>query len=176
VVSDEAMPSNFAALVALAPLAVGAFCAGCAPPQGSLASAQEAAQELNLDARFGRSEIAMDHVAPDAREDFAAHHRGWGTSVRIADVELAGMRAHGEHDVDVLVHVAWYRPEQQELRTTTLKQGWRDKNGWQLVAEQRLDGDVGLLGDPVIFERPAVERPAAQFPTVRLGGSPSPSP
>lgn len=142
---------------------------GCAPPQGSLASVQEAAQELNLDARFGRSEIAMDHVAPDARQDFAARHRGWGTSVRIADVELAGMHARSEHDVDVLVHVAWYRPEQQELRLTTLKQGWRDKNGWQLVMEQRLDGDVGLLGEPVVFEGPPVERSLPQFPTVRLG-------
>jgi hypothetical protein len=169
--SDEAMPSALAAtFIALGPLVACVIGVGCAPPQGSLASAQEAAQELNLDARFGRSEIAMDHVAPDAREDFAAHHRGWGTTVRIADVELAGMRAHGEHDVDVLVHVAWYRPEQQELRSTTLKQGWRDKNGWQLVAEQRLDGDMGLLGEPVVIETPTEERPPAQFPTIHLGG------
>ena len=115
----------------------------CAMPPGPIASAQEAAQELNLDARFGRTEIAMDHVAPAARDAFTAHHRAWGTSVRIADVELAGVRAHGEHDVDILVHVAWYRPEEQELHLTTLKQGWNDKNGWQLASEARIDGDVG---------------------------------
>ena len=90
--------------------------------------------------------------------------------MRIADVEMAGMQMpHGEHDVEVLVHVSWYRPEEQELRTTTLKQGWRDKNGWQLVAEKRIDGDVGLLGEPVVFEAPAEARAPAQFPTVRLG-------
>jgi hypothetical protein len=149
---------------------VAAIVGACAPPPGPLASAQEAAQELNLDARFGRSEIAMDHVAPDARAAFASHHHGWGTSVRVADVELAGMRAHGTHDVDILVRVAWYRPEEQELRLTTLKQGWRNQNGWQLVAEQCVEGDVGLLGEPVVYQAPEGARSPAQFPTVRLGG------
>jgi hypothetical protein len=154
----------------LARICVAAAAAACAPPAGPLASAQEAAQSLNLDARFGRTEIAMDSVAPDARAEYAAHHRGWGTTVRVADVELAGMRAHGEKDVDVLVRVAWYRPDEQELRNTTLKQGWRNKNGWQLVTEQRLEGDVGLLGEQVVYEAPSAARAPAQFPTVRLGG------
>jgi|HubBroStandDraft_6_1064221.scaffolds.fasta_scaffold1003781_2 hypothetical protein len=145
----------------------------CAMPPGPLASAQEAAQELNLDARFGRTEIAMDHVAPPARDAFTAHHRGWGTSVRVADVELAGMRAHSEHDVEILVRVAWYRPEEQELHMTTVKQGWNDKNGWQLVTEARIEGDVGLLGETVVFEAPPAERASPQFPTVRLGGAPN---
>jgi hypothetical protein len=149
---------------------VAVFLIGCAPPVNSVASAQEAAQELNVDARFGRTEIALDHVAPDARETYAMHHRGWGTRVLVADVELQGVRVHGEHDVDVLVRFAWYRPEEQELRVTTLMQGWREKNGWQLVAETRADGDVGLLGEKVVFEAPAGERAPAQFPTVRIGG------
>jgi hypothetical protein len=142
----------------------------CAPPAGSLASAEQAAQELNVDARFGRSEFVMDHVAPDARPDFAMHHRAWGTAIRVADIELTGVRSHGEHEVEVMVRVAWYRPEEQELRVTTLQQGWRDKDksGWQLVTEQRLEGDVGLLGEPIVFQAPPGDRPSAQFPTVRL--------
>jgi hypothetical protein len=159
------MRSHSAVVLAFAALA------GCAPPQGSLASAQEAAQELNQDSRFGNSEIAMDKVAPDARDTYAAHHRGWGSTVRIADVEMAGMRPKGEHAVDVLVRVAWYRPEQQELRSTTIRQAWKDKNGWQLMTEERVDGDFGLLGEPVIVEAPAEARPPAQFPTLRLGGA-----
>ena len=151
-------------------LAIAFAGTACAMPPGPLASAQEAAQELNLDARFGRTEIAMDHVAPSARDAFTAHHRAWGTGVRVADVELAGMRAHGDHDVEILVHVAWYRPEEQELHSTTLKQGWNDKNGWQLTTESRIDGDVGLIGEAIVFEAPpGGERPPAQFPTVRLG-------
>jgi hypothetical protein len=151
-------------------LAIAFVATACAMPPGPIASAQEAAQELNLDARFGRTEVTMDHVAPTARDAFTAHHRAWGTSVRVADVELAGARAHSEHDVEILVHVAWYRPDEQELHQTTLKQAWNDKNGWQLTSESRIDGDVGLIGEAVVFEAPpGGERPPAQFPTVRLG-------
>ena len=152
-------------------LAVGAVLAvsGCTPPQGAVA-AQQVAQELNVDTQFGRTEIAMDHVAPAAREAFAAHHRAWGGNVRVADVEMAGIHSHGEHDVDILVRVAWYRPAEQELRTTTLQQKWKDVSGWLLVDEKRLDGDVGLLGEAVVFEAPEDQHaPPAYFPTVRLG-------
>jgi hypothetical protein len=152
----------------LAALLAGA--AGCAAPPTALARAQEAAQELNLDARFGRNELAMEHVAPAERDDFALHHQGWGTRVRVADLELAGMKAHGNQDVDVIVRVAWYRPEQQELRVTTLKQRWHDKDGWHLVGEERLDGDVGLIGEPVVYAAPPAQ-PPARFPTIRLGGT-----
>jgi hypothetical protein len=142
----------------------------CPAPPGSVARARENAQELNLDARFGRTELALEHVAESAREEFATHHRGWGSSVRIADVDFERMKPRGDHDVDIIVKVAWYRPEQQELLTTTVKQGWRDLKGWQLVSEERLDGAVGLLGEVVVFEGPSTPRDSAQFPTVRLGG------
>ncbi len=154
------------AVLAAAALAVPA----CMPPSSGLASAQQAAQDLNVDERFGQSEIAMDHVAPEARDAFVSHHRDWGHGVQVADVELTGMRAHGDKDVDIQVRFAWYRANEQELRSTTLQQNWKDKKGWQLVSEKRLEGDVGLLGEPVVYEAPPeVERPPAQFPTVRLG-------
>ncbi len=153
-------------------LAIAALPIACAAPPNAMAQAQQAAQELNLDSRFGRNELAMEHVAPWAREQFAAHHRGWGTSVRVADIELAGMRAHGEHDVDVIVRVAWYRPEQEELKMTTLRQSWKDSSGWRLVSEQRIEGDVVLLGEPIVYvQAPPEARPTPQFPTIRLGGA-----
>jgi hypothetical protein len=141
---------------------------GCPAPPTALARAQQAAQEFNQDVRFGRSELVIERVAAAARDDFAAHHRAWGTSVRLADVELAGMRALGDRDLYVMVRVAWYRPEEEELRTTTLQQSWRDADGWKLIAEKRLEGDVGLLGEPIVYELPDAQRPRAQFPTVHL--------
>jgi hypothetical protein len=143
---------------------------GCPAPPTALARAQQAAQEFNQDVRFGRSELMMEHIAPSARDDFATRHREWGTGVRLADLELAGIRPRGDHELHVIVRVAWYRPEEQELRTTTLEQRWSDKNGWQLVEEKRLDGDVGLLGEHVVYETPSEGRAPAQFPTVHLGG------
>jgi hypothetical protein len=157
-----------------ATLVVTAACAGCAGQQNPIASVQEAAQELNSEARFGRTEIAMDRVAVTARDEYAAHHRGWGSNVRIADLEVAGMNAHGDHDVDVLVRVSWYRPNEEDLRLTTLRQSWHDKAGWRLITEKRDDGDPGLLGEEVVFEAPADQRPPAQFPTVRLGAAGAP--
>jgi hypothetical protein len=154
-----------AALVALVSVA------GCSALPSPMARAQETAQEFNMNTRYGRNELAAEKVAASARQDFVAHHRAWGSKVRIAEVELQGLHPKGSHDAEVLVHVEWYRPEEQELRTTTLKQSWHDANGWELVAEQRVDGDIGLLGEPVVFEEPPEAKPPAQFPTVHLAGT-----
>jgi hypothetical protein len=151
---------------------LAALLAGCPTPETPLARAQQTAQEFNIDSRFGRGEILVEHVAPDAREKYMLQHRGWGASVRLADVEIDGMRPRGEHDVDVLVRVSWYRPEDQLLRSTTLRQSWSDRpGGWKLVDERRVEGEAGLLGEPVVYEAPAPRTPA-RFPTVRLTGEP----
>jgi hypothetical protein len=143
---------------------------GCPAPPTAIARAQQVAQEFNQDARFGRTELTAPHVAPQAREAYAASHRAWGTGVRVADLELEGMQAHGDHELDVIVRVSWYRPEEEELRTTTIRQSWRDEGGWELTGEKRIDGDAGLLGEPVVYQAPGESRPHAQFPTVHLGG------
>ncbi len=149
---------------------------GCIGAGTGIARAQETVQEFNAATRYGRSEIALEHVAVAARDDFAAHHRAWGTGVRIADIEVAGIREVAgvrpkpKHDAEAIVRVAWYRPEQQELRSTTLKQGWRDENGWRLVSEERLEGDIGLLNETVVYESPREPRGPSYFPTIRLGG------
>jgi hypothetical protein len=76
--------------------------------------------------------------------------------------------------VDIIVHVSWYRPEQQELRNTTLQQEWHAKlDGWELAGEKRVDGDIGLLGEAVVIEAPVETRLPSQFPTIRLGGDPA---
>jgi hypothetical protein len=137
-----------------------------------MARVRESAQEFNLDMRFGRNELAIARVSPAARDEFIAHHRDWGSSIRIADVDMAGLKPAAEHDIDVFVRVAWYRVEQQDLLTTTLKQTWHEDGattGWQLTSEQRVDGAIGLLGEPVVFLSPSEPRPPARFPTIRIG-------
>jgi hypothetical protein len=158
------------AALAMAPLA------GCPAPPTSFARAAQVAQEFNQDARFNRSELMMEHVAPELRDDFAARHRAWGTAVRLADLEVAGVRAHGDHELRVTVRVAWYRPEEEELRVTLLEQSWRDGGGWQLEQEKRIEGDVGLLGEVIVYQTPDMPRQPARFPTVRLGGETRPWP
>jgi hypothetical protein len=152
-------------------VSLAALLAGCSAPTTGLAQAQQTAQDFNLDARFGRNELVLDQISPAEREEFALHHRAWGTAIRVADVELAGMKSRGTKDVDIVVHVSWYRPEQQELRSTTLQQQWRAKlASWELVGEKRLDGDIGLLGESVVVEAPAEAKEPSHFPTIRLSG------
>lgn len=151
------------------------FLAGCPVPQTSGALMQEAATELNTQARFGRIEVAMEHVAPAMKEAFAQHRAAWGSGVRIADYEMLGARITAESAADVTIKISWYRPDQQELRVTTLRQRWRaDKGGWELVDEARLVGDAGLIGDAAPPEPPREPRARAQFPTVRIGSTASP--
>lgn len=146
--------------------------------QSPPARAQEAATELNVNTRFGRMELAAEKVAPEHREAFLLRRKAWGSTVRVADYELAGLQMKkGEADADVLVKVAWYRVDQGDLRVTVLRQKWHDfKGDWRLVDETRADGDVGLIGEPI----PASSVPSpgdgapsskkgAQFPTIRLG-------
>ena len=126
---------------------------------------------MNLHTRFGRVEVAIESVLPEKREAFVRRRRAWGNRVRIADIELAGVRVQGEKDADVLVRVAWYRVDEQELRTTTLEQRWKTSKGeWKLADERRADGDIGLIGEQVFVERP-VESAPAQFKTIRIGSS-----
>src|SRR4051794_1244757 len=89
---------------------------GCVGQATGAAKAQETAQEMNLNTRFGRMELAMEHVAAKDRDAFAARHKGWGGAVRIADAELAGMHLVTKEQASVFVRVAWYRLEEQELR------------------------------------------------------------
>jgi hypothetical protein len=84
----------------------------------------------------------------------------------------------GDLDAEILVRVAWYRIDQGDLRTTTLKQKWHDfKGDFKLVDEGRADGDLGLIGEYVPVPAPApTAKTSAQFPTVRLGQAPARSP
>ena len=145
------------------------FLLGC-PHQSPPARAQEAATELNINTRFGRMELAAEKVAPAAREAFLARRRAWGGNVRVADYEMASFRMKGETDAEMVVKVAWYRIDEGDLRVTMLKQKWHDFRGdWRLVDEQRAEGDVGLIGEPVPTATARTSSKKAHFPSIRLG-------
>jgi hypothetical protein len=139
------------------------------PPQGA-ALMQQTAQEFNLNMRFGRMELAVEQVAPKYEAEFMKQHHAWGAAVHIADAETIGMRAHGVENYDVSVRVGWYRVDEGYLHTTTVKQHWHlYKRGWLLDNEQRMDGDIGVLGENVEVLTPDTPQRSAQFPTLRLG-------
>jgi len=147
---------------------------GCAlAGQSKGARMQDAAQELNLNTRFGRMELAAEHVSEKARAKFFDSRKAWGGAIRVADYELAGLSMKGEGEAETLVKIAWYRANEGDLKVTTLKQKWRDfKGDWKLTEEARIDGEHGLLGDqaPASAADPGQAAPRrTQFPTIRLG-------
>lgn len=146
----------------------GVLATGCPTPPSRAARMQEAANEFNANARFGRMELVVERVSNKERDAFLRRHKAWGSQVRIADLEVSSMRLLTDDTAEVTVRVGWYRPEQGELRSTLLKQRWRDYRGdWMLVGEEKADGDPGLLGEQVMVEMPP--RTTVQFPTVRIG-------
>ncbi len=141
--------------------------------QSPQARAQEAVRELNVNTRFNRMQIAADGVAPEARPAFFERRKHWGGAIRIGDYELAGFKMdEKQENVDVYVKVAWYRADEGDLHVTTLKQRWTDKKGsWKLVDEYRADGEIGLIGEPIVRVAAPEQPKNAQFPTIRLGDS-----
>jgi hypothetical protein len=148
----------------LVSLALGA-CSSALSPAGL---AQEAVQDLNLHARFGRNSVASDYVASSERAAFQERRREWGGSVRVVDSEIAGMVKSGQDRYDVIVRVSWYRQDEGELRVTDIHQKWEaSADKWRLTAEERETGDLGLLGDAPPPETRA-KRENVHLPTVRI--------
>ncbi|MGZ3417518.1 MAG: hypothetical protein ACXVEF_12755 [Polyangiales bacterium] len=138
-------------------------CSGALTPRAKL---DDTVQETNTAIRFGRSDIAMENVAPASRKAFMDRHKNWGGEVRIVDVEFAGTEKVSADEAVILVSFGWYRPTEGVLRATTVKQTWRNDKGtgpWKLFEEERVSGDIGLLGEQITVLKP--EKKNAQFET-----------
>lgn len=178
--SRSVCPGGVGSFAVVAIVSGVAGAAGCVAGCGGLISkesrARDAAQELALNARFGRSQIVIQSVAAKERKEFEKTHKAWGGDVRITDAELTGFHMTGDEDAEAVVTIAWFRVNEGEARTTVLRQGWHDNKGsWQLASEERADGDLGLLGEAVDLPKRTVGSAEApehpQFPTIRIGES-----
>lgn len=147
---------------------------GCATAASSRAKLDDAVQETNVAARFGRGDVAVERVHASARDAFLRHHRRWGSEVRIVDVELGGIERMTSDEAVVLVTFAWFRPAEGRLRTSVLRQTWKPvgESGWWLFAEDQASGDVGLLEEPPKTDgAPAAkEPPRSRYETTTIVG------
>jgi hypothetical protein len=123
--------------------------ASCLAVPSASERATDAARELNVAARFGRMDIAMGLTSGAARKNFLARRGEWGRSLRIVDVELASMTMPDGDHAEIHVDYSWTRLDEGVLKTTRIAQHWEDiGGGWKLVREKRLQGDLGLFGEP----------------------------
>jgi hypothetical protein len=134
--------------------------------------AQEAAQNIAENVRFGRTELVLQNVAVGLRPEFLKTHSAWGGRITVADTELGNFHMSGTDDAGIDLRITWYDAGEQELRSTLLRQKWHHADGtWLLTAEERVDGDMGLLGEKVVVQTPEEAPAHAQFRTIRIGAT-----
>lgn len=143
---------------------LGLAACGCTGPQLPSAHVSEVARQANVAARFGRMDVASEYTAASNLEQFVRHRSAWGKALRVVDVELGRLSMLAPDEADVWLQVAWVRMNEGLLRSTEVRQRWRNPGGgWKLFEEQRETGDVGLLGENVVVLRP--EHAPQRFPT-----------
>lgn len=122
---------------------------GCMVNRSSTDKLLDAAHEHNGAVRFGRMDIALDHVAGSAKGEWLRRRKDWKKNVRIIDVELEGMQMASTSEANVEVRVSWQHIDEADVRSTEVVQKWRASNGpWQLVTEECAAGDTTLLAEP----------------------------
>src|SRR5258706_997830 len=89
------LPLRFAAELALLTVlaALAVLVTGCMLGDGYTArdKVTNAAREYNDGVRWGRYEIAAEHIAPERRQRFVERHKALEEELEIADYEMTGI-------------------------------------------------------------------------------------
>ena len=117
---------------------------GCMPTMPT-EKLMDAAYDHNTALRFGRMDVALEHVAAASREDWKRKHAEWGGRVRVLDLELSDIRMKARDKAEVRVRVEWQHVDEMELRSTELLQKWSHASGWRMETEECTSGDRALL-------------------------------
>ena len=121
--------------------------AGCIAPTSGTQKLADTAYDMNNATRFGRMDVALEHVAMKSREQFQREHAGWMRNARIVDIDFNGIQVKPNGDGEVVVTLTWQRADESTTRTTSLIQRWTEtRNIWTLSSEEE-KGDDGLLGE-----------------------------
>lgn len=115
-------------------------------PQRRLA---EHVHQTNDERRWGRVDLAAQHVRGRLRESWAARHARWGAEVRIADVDVTNLELGLAHDrAAARVEYAWIDERTMELHRTIVRQIWEpESERYYLVREEVIGGDPELFED-----------------------------
>lgn len=142
---------------------------GCMPMWAPAQQINDVARDVNVATRFGRMDVAMEHTSESHRSEFMRTRADWGKDIRVLDVELSKLELKKTDAAEVFVDVSWVRMDEGVLRSTRLKQTWLNNgDDWKIDAEERLSGDIGLLGENVVVLRPDAPRDV-HFPVKTLG-------
>lgn len=143
---------------------------GCFAAATPMQRVSDAARDMNMATRFGQVEVAARHVDRAVQTDFLSRRTQWGKTIRVLDLEIAGIHLVDEDHATVTVEVSWSSVTDSLVRATKLTQEWQNERaGWKLVREHRLSGDMGLFGEAL----PELEPPHADVhrPSRTLGSN-----
>jgi hypothetical protein len=122
----------------------------CLAPPSAAERATDAARNLNVAARFGRMDVAMELTNQGVRKKFIENRAAWGKDVRVLDVELASFNMPAGDRAEVEIDYSWSSMTDGQLRSTRISQEWRDPGGgFVLFRERRISGDLGLFGEQI---------------------------
>ena len=121
--------------------------AACMGAQSPVQRLTDSAYDLNMATRFGRMDVAMPYVDSEAQIEFSRRHAGWGSTLRILDLDLVSIRSLGGDTVAVDIDVTWHPVDEMTIRQSQITQRWKmQRDDWRLVDEARVSGEPGLFG------------------------------
>jgi hypothetical protein len=136
--------------------------AGCISPTSGTQKLADTAYDMNNATRFGRMDVALEHVAVKSREQFQKEHAAWSRNARVVDIDFNGIQVKPNGDGEVVVTLTWQRADESTTRTTSLVQRWTEtRNVWTMASEEER-GDEGLLGEKAKDATAAAPAPAAK--------------
>lgn len=121
--------------------------AGCIAPTSGPQKLADTAYDMNNATRFGRMDVALEHVALKSREQFQKEHAGWMRNARIVDIDFNGIQVKPNGEGEVVVTLTWQRVNEATTRTTSLVQRWTETRNLWTMASEEAKGDEGLLGE-----------------------------
>ena len=104
--------------------------------------------DMNDQARWGRMGDASQYVERTYRGTYLSNHRGWGSQIQLADVEVVQVQMSNDGELaTAFVTYSWYGTDAMTLHQSVVRQRWvATKEAYTLVSEAIVQGDAQLLG------------------------------
>jgi hypothetical protein len=110
-----------------------------------------AAREYNDGVRWGRFEVAAEHVQPEKRRRFVERHKALEEELEIADYEMTGIELDGKKErATAHVEYTWTLKRVGLVEKTATEQVWELAGGrWIVASETRVRGKpLSLFDEP----------------------------
>jgi hypothetical protein len=149
------LPLRFAAELALLTVlaALAVLVTGCMLGDGYTARDKitNAAREYNDGVRWGRLEIAAEHIPADRRQRFVERHKALEDELEIADYEMTGIELDPQKTrATAHVEYTWTLKRVGLVEKTVTDQVWELTRGvWVVASETRVRGKpLALFDEP----------------------------